>query len=95
MNTSKAPTEPSPPRVIMARVSTREEHSNRIFDLEFWDKVDAAGRFAAAWQMLKEVQLMRGQSGELPRMQRNVARVLRRSQMKDSDESASNDGPRE
>lgn len=79
--------EQSKPRVIMSRVSTREEHSSRIFDLEFWDKVGAAGRFAAVWQMVKEVQLIRGQSGELPRMQRNVTRVLRRSQMKPEEQN--------
>lgn len=95
MSTSKTQNEQPRPRVIMARVSTREEHDSRAFDLEFWEKVGAQGRFAAAWEMVKEVQRMRGQSGELPRMQRNVARVLRRSQMKNSDETEANDERRE
>jgi len=70
---------PSKPRVIMARVVRRKQHNDRSFDIEFWQKVGDAGRFAAAWQMIREVQLIRGQSGELPRMQKSVTRILRRS----------------
>ncbi len=69
----------SRPRVIMSRVVRRKEHRERSFDIEFWRQVGDAGRFAAAWQMIREVQLLRGQSGELPRMQRKVTRILRRS----------------
>jgi len=68
-------------RVIMSRVSTREQHSNRSFDIEFWHKVGDVGRAAAAWQMIREVQLIRGQSGELPPFQKSVGRVIRRSQL--------------
>jgi hypothetical protein len=75
-------------RVIMARVSTREQHNDRSFDLEFWERVGDIGRIAAAWQMVKEVQLIRGQSGELPRMQKSVGRIIRRSQVGKSDESS-------
>ncbi len=70
-------------RVIMARL-VRRDQQDRSFDLEFWEKVGAAGRFDAAWQMIKEVQLIRGQSGELPRMQKNVTRIIRRSEAKKS-----------
>ena len=72
------------PRVIMSRVVRREQHDDRSFDVEFWQKVGDVGRFAAAWQMIKEVQLIRGQSGELPRMQKNVTRIIRRSEAKKS-----------
>ncbi len=68
-------------RVVMSRVVTRDQHNDRSFDIEFWEKVGDVGRFAAAWQMIREVQLIRGQSGELPPFQKSVARVLRRSQM--------------
>ncbi|MBP1625047.1 MAG: hypothetical protein H6Q07_3069 [Acidobacteria bacterium] len=76
-----APQKPGPmtQRVIMSRVVRRKEHQERSFDMEFWRKVGGAGRFAAAWQMIREVQLMRGQCGELPGMQRNVVRIIRRS----------------
>jgi hypothetical protein len=80
-------TDQSKPRVIMSRVVNREQHNDRSFDVEFWQKVGDVGRFAAAWQMIKEVQLMRGQSGELPRMHKNVTRIIRRSQTKKSDEA--------
>jgi hypothetical protein len=75
-------TDPLKHRVIMSRVVSRKQHDERSFDIEFWREVGDAGRFAAAWQMIKEVQLLRGQSGELPAMQKNVTRILRRSQGK-------------
>lgn len=75
-------------RVIMARVATRQQHSDRSFDIAFWQKVGDAARFAAAWQMVKEVQLIRGQSGELPRMQKNVTRIIRRSEAPKSSQGA-------
>lgn len=68
-------------------INSYDDQQDRSFDLEFWDRVGAAGRFEAAWQMLKEVQLLRGQSAELPRMQKNVTRVLRRSQMEHDGQS--------
>lgn len=67
-------------RVVMSRVVSREQHSERSFDIEFWQKVGDVGRAAAAWQMVREVQLIRGLSGELPRLQKSVTRVIRRSQ---------------
>ena len=70
----------------MSRVVSREQHSDRSFDIEFWQKVGDVGRFAAAWQMIKEVQLIRGQSGELPPFQKSVGRIIRRSQMQKSSE---------
>ena len=73
-------TDLSKPRVIMSRVVRCKQHDDRSFDIEFWQKVGDAGRFAAAWQMIREIQLIRGQSGELPRMQKGVTRILRRSQ---------------
>lgn len=82
MSESLNETEQPKRRVIMSRVATREQHSDRSFDIAFWQEVGDVGRFAAAWQMVKEVQLIRGQNGELPRLQKNVARMIRRSQSK-------------
>lgn len=73
-------------RVVMSRVVNRKEHNDRSFDIEFWQKVGDVGRFAAAWQMI-EVQLIRGQSGELPPFQKSVARFIRRSQMRKESET--------
>lgn len=74
--------------MMMSRVASREQHSDRSFDIEFWQKIGDVGRFAAAWQMIKEVQFFRGQKGEPPRMQRNVTRIIRRSEAKKSGEDA-------
>lgn len=83
-------TEQARERVVMSRVATREQHSERSFDIEFWQKVGDVGRVAAAWQMVREVQLIRGQSGELPRLQKSVTRILRRSRTKGPSEASEN-----
>lgn len=88
MNDQEYKVEQPRERVVMARVATREQHSERSFDIEFWQKVGDVGRFAAAWQMVKEVRLIRGQSGELPRMQKSVGRIIRRSQAGKPNESS-------
>jgi hypothetical protein len=75
-------------RVVMSRVVKRDQHNDRSFDVEFWQKVGDVDRFAAAWQMISEAQLIRGQSGELPRMQKSVGRIIRRSQAGKLDDSS-------
>lgn len=64
-------------RVVMARLVKRGEQ-DRSFDLEFWRRVGDVGRFAAAWQMVNEVRLIRGQRGEQPRLQRSLSVLKRR-----------------
>jgi len=41
-------------RIGMSRLIRRDQQ-DRAFDIEFWQKVGAQGRFAAAWQMVKDV----------------------------------------
>lgn len=48
---------------------------DRSFDLEFWQQAGAEARFAAAWQMIKEVQLIRGEDGSQSRLQRSIENV--------------------
>jgi hypothetical protein len=80
MEKLKAIAEKPRERVVMSRVVSREQHSERSFDIEFWQRVGDVGRAAAAWQMVREVQRIRGLSGELPRLQKSVTRIIRRSQ---------------
>ncbi|MGI8907533.1 MAG: hypothetical protein ACR2IE_13705 [Candidatus Sumerlaeaceae bacterium] len=49
------------------------------FNQEFWASQDAEAKFAAAWEMVVEVELFRGQSMEQLRMRRDVAKLIRRS----------------
>ena len=51
---------------------------DRSFDLEFWGKVGAEGRYAAAWQMVCELPLWKGKHAGQPRLQRSVASLKRR-----------------
>lgn len=75
---SPSPEEPTTRKgVVMARL-TRADQVDRSFDVEFWSAVGAVGRFAAAWQMVEEAQLIRGRSGGQPRLQRSVSVLERR-----------------
>jgi hypothetical protein len=65
------------PRVVMARL-TRRQDCDPSFDLDFWAAVGPEGRFAAAWEMVSEVSLMRGGDGSQSRLQRTVLRPQRR-----------------
>jgi hypothetical protein len=65
--------------VRMARVLRSGARDDGSFDIEFWRRVGAEGRFAAAWQMAREADAIRGvQSVREPRLQRSVLRIERR-----------------
>jgi len=68
---------PSHP-VRMVRVLRHPQKDDGAFDLEFWSRVGAEGRFAAAWEMTSEATTLRGEDAGEPRLQRSVLRVLRR-----------------
>ncbi len=61
----------------MARLG-RISDDSRAFDLEFWARVGAEGRFSAAWEMVAETTNMRGLNGDQLRLQRTVCRIQRR-----------------
>ena len=65
-------------RVIMARMAKRGADETS-FDREFWRKVGHEARFAAMWDMVAEVNLIRGEHGQQPRLQRSVQNILRRA----------------
>ncbi len=63
----------------MARVLRNGVQDDGSFDIEFWRRVGAEGRFAAAWQMVREADAIRGvQSVREHRLQRSVLRIERR-----------------
>lgn len=62
----------------MSRVLRPGTQDDGSFDLEFWRRVGAEGRFAAAWDMVTEASAMRGEDARQPRLQRSVLRVVRR-----------------
>jgi hypothetical protein len=64
--------------VRMVRVLRSPQEDDGSFDLEFWGRVGAEGRFAAAWEMISEATTLRGEDAGEPRLQRSVLRVLRR-----------------
>jgi hypothetical protein len=48
---------------------------DRSFDLKFWQNVGAEGRFAAAWQMVEEVDSIKGKETGESRLQRSVQSI--------------------
>ena len=57
--------------VRMARL-TKASEMDRSFDLEFWERVGAEGRFSAARDMVLEVNAIRGKERREPRLRRSV-----------------------
>ena len=63
-------------KVVMARL-VRVSEADRDFDLLFWKKVGAEGKFAAAWQMVSEVNAIKGKDSGESRLQRSVQSIQR------------------
>ena len=58
----------------LVRVGSAEAEQ---MDCEFWRTVDAETKFAAAWEMVAEVDAFRGGDGNQPRLQRAVQHIQR------------------
>jgi hypothetical protein len=63
---------------IMCADSNKAQQQNQ----ESWHKMDAETKFAAAWEMVAVADLMRDGTGNVPRLRRDVARLVR---LKDAD----------
>jgi hypothetical protein len=64
--------------VVMARIIKHDEDHGE-FDYEFWRRVGHEGRFAAAWGMIYESELMKGKHVTKSRLQRTVQNIKRRT----------------
>jgi hypothetical protein len=63
-------------RKIVERLARLSE--KRDFDREFWREAGPQARFEAAWEMVKEVERIRGQVVSEHRLQRTVEHLYRR-----------------
>lgn len=67
-------------RVITSRKVKRGSGQEDEFDRDFWRKMGHEKKFAAAWEMVNEVALIRGEKdARQPRLQRSVQTIKRRS----------------
>ena len=64
-------------RVVMSRVLRAGQSDDGQFDLDFWQRIGPQGIFSAAWDMLKEIHLMRGLDAGESRLQRSITRIIR------------------
>ncbi len=60
-------------RVVVHKARSFEDAER--FDARFWRRAGAAARFDAVWSMVKDFLKLRGQSGDQPRLRRDVLRV--------------------
>jgi hypothetical protein len=61
--------------VVMERL-VRLGEAGRSFDLEFWERVGAEGRFEAVWAMVKDMHRLKGHDADPARLQRSVEGVV-------------------
>ena len=64
-------------RVIVERLIRRDEDRGD-FDRRFWQSQSVEERFAAAWDMVVEAELFRGNHAVESRLQRSVQTIQRR-----------------
>ena len=65
-----------PSKTRMARL-VKAKDMDRSFDLLFWKGLGAEARFAAAWQMVSEVNAIKGIDIGESRLQRSVQSIQR------------------
>jgi len=62
----------------MARLA-RLKDTDRSFDYEFWKNLSAEERFAAMWQLVIDMRILRGEDEVEPRLLRHVQRISYRN----------------
>lgn len=67
-------------RVVMSRLVSRKALDRR-FDLAFWRRVGTQGKFAAAWDMVRELIHWNPRHGDQQRLRRSVAVLQRRPRL--------------
>jgi hypothetical protein len=73
--------------MILVHASIRSEDQS-INDIQFWQNLDEQTRFAAVWQIAKEVHLLRGKSADELRIDKSKGRVVHRSESEDPFDSS-------
>jgi len=58
----------------MARLVKRQD-ADRSFDYEFWQNLSAEERFAAMWQLVIDMRILRGEDDVEPRLLRHVQNI--------------------
>lgn len=59
---------------VMARMVRRQD-ADRSFDFEFWQNLSAEERFAAMWQLVIDMRILRGENEAEPRLLRHVQNI--------------------
>jgi hypothetical protein len=67
-------------RVFTTRKLKRSSGQEDEFDRDFWQKMGHEKKFVAAWEMVNEVALIRGEKdASQSRLQRSIQTIKRRS----------------
>src|SRR5262245_3105111 len=65
------------PRITRARILSLLDPNHKP-DFEFWERIPSSKRFEIAFQLVREMDKLRGGTGEVPRLRKDVCRVTRR-----------------
>ena len=57
----------------------RLKDADRSFDYKFWQSLSAEERFAAMWQLVIDMRILRGEDEMEPRLLRHVQRISYRN----------------
>jgi hypothetical protein len=74
MNLQERATERRNRAGAMARLVRRQD-ADRSFDYEFWQNLSAEERFAAMWQLVIDLRILRGEDEAEPRLLRHVQNI--------------------
>lgn len=66
-------------RVVMSQLATVQEQSNRVFDIEFWQRLSDEQKMQAVWDLVVFDYELKGKNLDELRLQRTVEN-LRRSE---------------
>jgi len=65
-------------RVVMSQLATIEEQGNRLFDIEFWQRLSDEQRMQAVWDLVVFEYELKGKNTDELRLQRTVENIQRR-----------------
>ena len=65
-------------RVVMSQLTTVEEQGNRVFDIEFWQRLSDEQRMKAVWDLVVFDYEVKGKNLDELRLQRTVENLRSR-----------------
>jgi hypothetical protein len=69
-------------RIFFTKIIDKRETDKKAFDKEFWSKVDPKYKFEAAWQMVIDSEILKGNKDfASQKTDRTVVRIFKRNEL--------------